>query len=809
MAGFGGAVKLTGESDYRKALKSITQDLKEVDSELKVVASQYDKNDKSQEALTAQSEALSKKLEAQAKKVGVLKDNYSSLSAQAEANKQKHAALKTELEGAVAELEKIEKESGKTSAEYKLQAGYVAGLTTDYEKSAKAIDENEQALSKARIEINKAQVEYNNTDKTLKEFTNTEKDSSKGAKELGNDVADAGKQAEKSANGGFTVLKGALANLASDAFKAGIKAIKDGLKELSKAAVTAVSDVIELGDTISDNSKKLGISAEAYQEWGYVFEQNGADIEGMKTSFLKLTKAIEANDEAFQELGISSEALQTMSREEVFKATIKGLQNIQDENHKTVLANKLLGKGATELGAVLSDTTDIDALISRVHELGGVMSNETVDAADTMQDSITDMKTALNGIKINLVSQFLPSLNQVVNGLTSIFSGGDIKKGFEDISKGVSETANTILNKIIPNILNMIPSLLENGLPVIISGIESVVRSLGEQLPTIIRQLFGAVKTILTDLALWLSEEGNVKEMLDGILALAVDLTNQFAELLPILLPAVFQVIAELSSFLTDPENIDLLINSTIFVLGEIGKAIIASLPAILNIFESLGLSIVESIVHWGGAMVNNFKDTFNNIKEALSNWVSAVKTKLTQARENLFNKAKEFGNNLKIKVKDLVSNTINFFKELPQKIVSIGRDTIAGLWNGLQDKIQWIKDKIKGMGNTIISAIKGVFGIASPSKETKKLGRFLAEGLGLGFTQEMRDVNKDINNALPDFSGVSTATSSDNFKTTGGLDYYTMVSAFKEALESVNVELDYQKVGKFVKKTVTQAIYQ
>ena len=59
MAGFGGAVKLTGESDYRKALKSITQDLKEVDSELKVVASQYDKNDKSQEVLTAQSVEMS------------------------------------------------------------------------------------------------------------------------------------------------------------------------------------------------------------------------------------------------------------------------------------------------------------------------------------------------------------------------------------------------------------------------------------------------------------------------------------------------------------------------------------------------------------------------------------------------------------------------------------------------------------------------------------------------------------------------------------------------------------------------------
>ncbi len=37
MAGFGGAVKLTGESEYRKALKNITQNLKEVASEMKLV----------------------------------------------------------------------------------------------------------------------------------------------------------------------------------------------------------------------------------------------------------------------------------------------------------------------------------------------------------------------------------------------------------------------------------------------------------------------------------------------------------------------------------------------------------------------------------------------------------------------------------------------------------------------------------------------------------------------------------------------------------------------------------------------------
>ena len=407
MAGFGGSVKLTGESEYRKALKQITLELKEVDSELKVVSSQYDKNDKSQEALTAQSETLSKKLEAQAKKVELLKGNYKTLSEQAEQNKQKHEALKTELEGAVKELEKIEKESGKASAEYKLQSAYVAGLTSDYNQSAKAIDDQEQALSKSRTEINKAQTDYNNTSKSLKSLTDAETDSAKESNTLGKEVKDAGDQAEKSANGGFTVLKGALANLASDALRGAIDGIKNGLQEIVNASIEAVNEVTALADSIGKNSDKLGISTQAYQEWAYVFERSGADIEGFKGSFMTLTKAIENGSDAFTELGISAEDLENLNKEEIFNKVIAGLQGVSDQEHKSYLASQLLGKGATELGSLLQmSSSDVEALKQRVKDLGGVMSEDMVSAGEAMQDSITDMKTALTGVKTNLVMQF-------------------------------------------------------------------------------------------------------------------------------------------------------------------------------------------------------------------------------------------------------------------------------------------------------------------------------------------------------------------------------------------------------------------
>ena len=76
MASFGGAVKLTGESEYKKALQQISQNLKEISSEMKVVSSSYDKNDKSVESLNAKSKVLNDTLDQQKNKLNILKSEY-------------------------------------------------------------------------------------------------------------------------------------------------------------------------------------------------------------------------------------------------------------------------------------------------------------------------------------------------------------------------------------------------------------------------------------------------------------------------------------------------------------------------------------------------------------------------------------------------------------------------------------------------------------------------------------------------------------------------------------------------------------
>jgi len=67
------------------------------------------------------------------------------------------------------------------------------------------------------------------------------------------------------------------------------------------------------------------------------------------------------------------------------------------------------------------------------------------------------------------------------------------------------------------------------------------------------------------------------------------------------------------------------------------------------------------------------------------------------------------------------------------------GLNLIKGLWQGISDAAGWLKEKISGWVDDVISAIKSFFGINSPSKVTAEDGKYLAMGLGKGITDNVK----------------------------------------------------------------------
>lgn len=70
---FGLKIGLEGEREFKKSLTEINNTFKVLGSERKQVASQFNKNDKSTEALTARSEVLNKEIDQQKQKIETLR----------------------------------------------------------------------------------------------------------------------------------------------------------------------------------------------------------------------------------------------------------------------------------------------------------------------------------------------------------------------------------------------------------------------------------------------------------------------------------------------------------------------------------------------------------------------------------------------------------------------------------------------------------------------------------------------------------------------------------------------------------------
>ena len=573
---------------------------------------------------------------------------------------------------------------------------------------------------------------------------------------------------------------------------------------MGKGFIDAANSVSQLGNEIDKESAKMQMSVSGYQEWDFVLTHAGSSIEGMKTSMKKLTLAAEENNDAFAALGISEEQLASMSPEETWNATIKALQGVTDEGERLTLANQLLGKGAVELAPLFNMTAEeTEALKQQVHDLGGVMSDEAVKDAVAYQDAMQNMNTALDGVKKNMMSNFLPGITQAMDGLAKVFSGdssgiGAIKQGLQSVITNIQQVApqfmglaQELISSLLAGFAPMLPQIVSTIFGILIQAITTVTTMIPEMMPSIIAgiegilsALFDALPVIveglgefITAIVAWLSEGDNVTKFVNGLIELATQIVNQVAMLLPVLLPAIVTIIKEICVALTDPNNVKLILDSVLLIVGAVVVALVEAFPEIVSLvieliknvgntfkmffnqafpFLSNAISkIVNTVQTWGNNVKNFITNLINNIKNGFTNWLNNLKNGFTNAFNFIRDKVQTITN----KVRELVENVINKIKELPDKVISIGRNLVEGLWNGINDKIQWVKNKIYAMGDQILAAIKSVFGIASPSKEFAKVGSFLAEGLGIGFDDEMVDVRKDMVGSMSNLTGNMTAT--------------------------------------------------
>ena len=163
----------------------------------------------------------------------------------------------------------------------------------------------------------------------------------------------------------------------------------------------------------------------------------------------------------------------------------------------------------------------------------------------------------------------------------------------------------------------------------------------------------------------------------------------------------------------------------------------------------------VTKIATWGTNMINKAKEVMNSMVTGIVNIVKEVPTKIYNAVSGAVSKIAEWGNEVKNKAVEGMNNAVNgiknAFSNIGEDFKNIGSNIVSGIWNGISAGWDWLKDKVKNLASSLLNAAKDALGIESPSKKFRdEVGKFAAQGIGVGFEQEMGSVAKVMQDSIP-----------------------------------------------------------
>lgn len=530
-----------------------------------------------------------------------------------------------------------------------------------------------------------------------------------------------------------------------------------------------------LGYSAEDTAIALGLMANA----GIKGSQSGTALRGALTRLIKPTDDAAALMEEYG-LSLTNSDGSMKSLGEVMSMLRSNLGDLTEAEQAQIAAT-LFGQEAMSgmLSIINASDKDFQNLTDQIYGADGAAKQ----MADTMLDNLSGqlilLKSSLEGAAIAFGELLLPLIKKITSAIQGLV---DWVNNLSDRQKAIIVTIAGVLAvvgpifiiggkivKLVGSVMGVIKVLkpaiaalnavmLANPIILIITLIAGLIAALvtlykkNETFRNFVNEAWASIKnvvsTVVNALVTFFTETipNALQSAIDWVKNFAHNIATFFTETIP-------EKISQLFDWFTRiPENIGYALG---YALGTIARWIVDAWNSIKEgvpkIIESIGkffselpgkiwqalLGVIDTLVKWITQAIEWAKTEIPKFILTVVNFYLSLPGKIWNALLSALDKVKQWGTQLlswaKTKIPEVVSSIIGFFKQLPTKIVEVGTNLVKGLWNGIKGATSWLKDKILGFGDSILSGFKKAFGIASPSKKTKEMGKYLAEGLSLG----------------------------------------------------------------------------
>nr|DAO97492.1 MAG TPA: tail tape measure protein [Caudoviricetes sp.] len=590
---------------------------------------------------------------------------------------------------------------------------------------------------------------------------------------------------------------GSAVNTAVKASAAAVGAASAGVAALGTACINAYADYEQLvggvetlfkdsADTIqtyADNAyKTAGLSANEYME----------TVTSFSASLLQSLDGDTEKAAAAADLAITDMADNANKMGTAMESIQYAYQGFAKQNY-TMLDNLKLGYGGTKeemerlladaekLSGVKYDLSSYADVVEAIHVIQtemGITGTTAKEASTTIQGSVASMKAAWANLMVGmaddtqnfdmLLSNFIESIGTVADNLLPHI--GVVIEGMGKLVAGlapeIASALPTLTNELLPNLVE----LGVQSISALVQGIQENGDSLAAGALSIVGTLAEGIAELLPMVA-------------DTAASLAVSLADGLTESLPNIIPIAIETISTLVENLT--ENANTVIDAGIQIILALGEGLIAALPQLIETIPQIVINIANVINDNAPKLVDTALYLITRLATGLLAATPTILANIPKIIEAIvaafmafqwLNLGKQLidgvANGVKKAGESMATAAKNAFSKFKSKITgsevatelkSIGKYIIDGIVGGIKNSLSRIANVAGKIKDTLLSKLKGLFKIASPSKLMKEeVGAYIGEGIAVGIEesgQMVVDAAETVANGIIDaFAGTETA---------------------------------------------------
>lgn len=501
--------------------------------------------------------------------------------------------------------------------------------------------------------------------------------------------------------------------------------------KLAKAASKANANVSQLGEailTVGGTAANLkGGTTELTTALGLLANVGIKGAEGgthLRNIILSLQSPTDDATKLMEQLGLQVYDAQGNMRglDDILtdlNSSLAGLTQGQKDSVINALFNK------TDLAAVngllAAQGEQWESLAQQIDAAGeaagdsGAMAQMAETQLDNLQGSVTIMQSALEGLQLGIYDYLEPSLNEAAkwgsecfSTLTSALSEGG--------PEAMLQAAGQIISDLAASVTAQLPGLVTSGTEIIVQLAEDIVAAT----PAMLDAAAGVMAALAQGIA------NNLPSLITSATKLIVQFTHYLSDHAGDLMDAGIQMLEQLIIGITD--NLPQLITAAAELIAKFSAALISHLPDLLNCGAALLTTLVDGILR-----------SIENLGEA----ALACIAKLTGVWDGSMD---DWGH--------------------------IGENIVTGLLNGITGMWDTLVSTVKGKVNGMVSTVKNVLGIHSPSKVFTEIGENVTQGLVNGINtgapaaqEAIQSIAQTLNDYGPDFATVGV-TITEQFRT-------------------------------------------